>query len=98
MKCILIGSGGREHALAWSIAGSALTNELIIAPNSAAMASLGTCVDVAADDDGLLALANRIQPDRCGRAGSPACGWAGWWTGWKRRPRCLWAQHDSGTA
>ena len=64
MKCLLIGSGGREHALAWSIAGSALTDELIIAPGSAAMASLGTCVDVAADDiDGLLALADRIQPD-----------------------------------
>ena len=64
MKCLLIGSGGREHALAWSIAGSALTDELIIAPGSAAMATLGTCVDVAADDiDGLVALADRTKPD-----------------------------------
>ena len=64
MKILLIGSGGREHALAWAIAGSALTDELIIAPGSAAMASLGRCVDIGAEDlDGMLALANDIQPD-----------------------------------
>jgi phosphoribosylamine--glycine ligase len=64
MKILLIGSGGREHALAWAIAGSALTDELIIAPGSAAMASLGRCVDVGAEDlDGLLALADEIAPD-----------------------------------
>ena len=64
MKILLIGSGGREHALAWAIAGSALTDELIIAPGSAAMASLGRCVDVGVEDlDGMLALANEIRPD-----------------------------------
>ena len=64
MKILLIGSGGREHALAWAIAGSPLTDELVIAPGSAAMASLGRCVDVGAEDiDGLLALAADIGPD-----------------------------------
>ena len=64
MKILLIGSGGREHALAWAIAGSALTEELVIAPGSAAMAKLGRCVDVGAEDiDGLLALADEIRPD-----------------------------------
>ena len=64
MKILLIGSGGREHALAWSIAASALTEELLIAPGSDAMASLGRCVDVAADDlDGMMALADAEQPD-----------------------------------
>jgi phosphoribosylamine--glycine ligase len=64
MKILLIGSGGREHALAWAIAGSPLTEELIIAPGSAAMESLGRCVDVGAEDlDGLLALADGIRPD-----------------------------------
>ena len=64
MKILLIGSGGREHALAWAIAGSALTEELVIAPGSAAMGSLGRCVDVGAEDiDGLLALADDIGPD-----------------------------------
>ena len=64
MKILLIGSGGREHALAWAIAGSPLTDELVIAPGSAAMAALGRCVDVDAEDmDGLLALAADISPD-----------------------------------
>ena len=64
MKILLIGSGGREHALAWAISGSALTEALIIAPGSDAMAGLGRCADVAADDlDGLLALAATEKPD-----------------------------------
>ncbi|MGC6454466.1 MAG: phosphoribosylamine--glycine ligase [Candidatus Puniceispirillaceae bacterium] len=64
MKILLIGSGGREHALAWSIAASALTEELIIAPGSDAMAGLGRCVDVGVDDlDGLMALADTESPD-----------------------------------
>ena len=64
MKILLIGSGGREHALAWAISGSAMTETLLIAPGSDAMAALGRCVDVAADDlDGLLALAEAEQPD-----------------------------------
>ena len=64
MKILLIGSGGREHALAWSISGSALTESLVIAPGSDAMAALGRCASVAADDlDGLLALAEAERPD-----------------------------------
>jgi len=64
MKILLIGSGGREHALAWSISASALTEELVIAPGSDAMGGLGRCVDVAADDlDGLMALARTEAPD-----------------------------------
>ena len=64
MKILLIGSGGREHALAWAISGSALTESLVIAPGSDAMATLGRCAGVAADDlDGLLALAEVERPD-----------------------------------
>ena len=64
MKILLIGSGGREHALAWAISGSALTESLVIAPGSDAMATLGRCAAVAADDlDGLLALAEAERPD-----------------------------------
>jgi len=64
MKILLIGSGGREHALAWAISGSALTESLVIAPGSDAMAMLGRCAGVAADDlDGLLALAKAERPD-----------------------------------
>ena len=58
MKVLLVGSGGREHALAWAIATSPLCDELVCAPGNAGMAELGRCVDVGAEDvEGLLALA-----------------------------------------
>ena len=64
MKILLIGSGGREHALAWSIAASALTEDLLIAPGSDAIAALGRCIDVSVDDlDGLMELAASEAPD-----------------------------------
>ena len=50
MKILLIGSGGREHALAWSIADSPLTQQLVIAPGNPGMAAYGDLVDIAADD------------------------------------------------
>ena len=50
MKILLIGSGGREHALAWSIADSPLTQQLVIAPGNPGMAAYGKLVDIAADD------------------------------------------------
>ncbi len=58
MNILLIGSGGREHALAWKIAQSPLTGRLICAPGNPGMEALGECVAVKADDiDGLVALA-----------------------------------------
>ena len=50
MKILLIGSGGREHALAWSIADSPLTQQLVIAPGNPGMAAYGKFIDIAADD------------------------------------------------
>ena len=50
MKILLIGSGGREHALAWSIADSPLTQQLVIAPGNPGMVPYGELVDIAADD------------------------------------------------
>ncbi|MEL0023365.1 MAG: phosphoribosylamine--glycine ligase [Alphaproteobacteria bacterium] len=64
MKILLVGSGGREHALAWAISGSALLDELVIAPGSDAMSSLGRCVDCAVDDiDAIMALAQQMPAD-----------------------------------
>ena len=64
MNILLIGSGGREHALAWAIAASPLTDRLVIAPGSDAMAQIGTCLDIAVDDQAaLLALADDEGPD-----------------------------------
>lgn len=64
MKILLIGSGGREHSLAWKIAQSPLLTQLIIAPGSDAMAALGTCHAVKDTDiDGLVALAQKEAVD-----------------------------------
>lgn len=62
MKILVIGSGGREHALAWKIAQSARVSEVLVAPGNAGTATEAKCRNVAikVDDlDGLLALAQR---------------------------------------
>ena len=58
MKVLLIGGGGREHALAWRIKADNPAVELIAAPGNPGIASLARCVKISATDiDGLLALA-----------------------------------------
>ncbi|MET4730042.1 phosphoribosylamine--glycine ligase [Lysobacter enzymogenes] len=60
MKVLVIGSGGREHALAWKLAQSPRVDEVLVAPGNAGTAREGKCrnVAVAATDlDGLLQLA-----------------------------------------
>ena len=62
MKLLVIGSGGREHALAWKLAQSPRVDEVIVAPGNAGTAREPKCrnIDVKATDiDGLLALAQR---------------------------------------
>ena len=64
MKLLLLGSGGREHALAWKIAQSPKIEKLFIAPGNAGTASVGENVPVKADDfEGIKAfvLANGID-------------------------------------
>ena len=54
MKILLLGSGGREHALAWKIAQSPKTTKLYIAPGNAGTAEVGENVDIAVNDfDGI---------------------------------------------
>jgi len=61
MNILLIGSGGREHALAWKIAQSALCDRLVIAPGNPGMASIGECHNIKATDvAGLVGLAREI--------------------------------------
>lgn len=50
MKVLLLGSGGREHALAWKIAQSAKVEKLFIAPGNAGTATCGENVAIKADD------------------------------------------------
>ena len=64
MNILLIGSGGREHALAWKIAGSPLVQRLICAPGNPGIASVCETRDVAATEVArLLALAREMSAD-----------------------------------
>jgi phosphoribosylamine--glycine ligase len=65
MIILLVGSGGREHALAWKIAQSPLVKKLVIAPGNPGMVKLGELrTGVKADDaEGLAALAREIKAD-----------------------------------
>ncbi len=54
MNVLVLGSGGREHAVAWKIAQSSQIDKLFIAPGNAGTAQEGTNVDLAVDDfDGI---------------------------------------------
>ncbi len=58
MKILVVGSGGREHALVWKLKSSPRTPELFIAPGNPGTAGLGTNVPIKADDiEGLLRFA-----------------------------------------
>ena len=50
MRILLLGAGGREHALAWKIAQSKKCEKLFIAPGNAGTSQLGTKVDINAND------------------------------------------------
>ena len=64
MIILLVGSGGREHALAWKIAQSPLVKRLVIAPGNPGMEKLGERRAVKGDDaEGLAALAREIKAD-----------------------------------
>jgi len=58
MKILVVGGGGREHALCWKIAQSSLVEKIFCAPGNPGIAELAECIDIAADNiDGLLAFA-----------------------------------------
>jgi len=56
MKVLVVGSGGREHALVWKLSQSPRVEAIYAAPGNAGIAELAECVSVRADDTGALAL------------------------------------------
>jgi phosphoribosylamine---glycine ligase len=64
MRILVIGSGGREHALSWKIAGSLRTSKLFAAPGNGGIAQVAEIVGIGADDvDGLLEFAKKDRID-----------------------------------
>jgi len=64
MRVLVVGGGGREHALAWGLARSPQVDEVVAAPGNVGIASIARIEPVAADDlDGQVALAAREHPD-----------------------------------
>ncbi|MGE4064576.1 MAG: phosphoribosylamine--glycine ligase [Rhodospirillaceae bacterium] len=58
MRVLVVGGGGREHALCWKISASPLCDALFCAPGNAGIAEVATCVPIGAEDlDGLVKFA-----------------------------------------
>lgn len=64
MRILVVGGGGREHALCWAISASPLCTKLFCAPGNAGIARIAQCVDVGPEDiPGQVALAQREKID-----------------------------------
>jgi phosphoribosylamine--glycine ligase len=64
VKVLVVGSGGREHALAWKLAQSPTVEEVHAAPGNPGIARLGQCHPIRAEDgESLLALARTLTAD-----------------------------------
>jgi phosphoribosylamine--glycine ligase len=64
MKVLILGSGGREHALAWAVAGNKRVSEVVCAPGNGGIAQVARCVPVDLKNlDEMVSLAQAEQPD-----------------------------------
>ncbi len=64
MRILVVGGGGREHALCWAISASPLCTKLFCAPGNAGIAQVAECHDVGAEDiPGQVALAEKLKID-----------------------------------
>ncbi len=64
MRILLVGGGGREHALAWKLAQSPRVGKIWCAPGNAGIASVAECVPIPAKDvGGMVAFARKVVPD-----------------------------------
>ncbi len=64
MKVLVVGGGGREHAICWKLAQSPAITELYCAPGNAGIAEVATCLPVSATDvEGMVRCATENQMD-----------------------------------
>ncbi|MCZ6786429.1 MAG: phosphoribosylamine--glycine ligase [Planctomycetota bacterium] len=64
MKVLVVGGGGREHALAWSLSRSPRVSKLFCAPGNAGIAQIADCIDIDANDfDRLVSFAKEVGVD-----------------------------------
>lgn len=64
MKILIVGSGGREHAIAWKVAQSPKAEKIYCAPGNAGIAEYAECVNIGAMEfDRLVAFAKEKQID-----------------------------------
>ncbi|MDR3071979.1 MAG: phosphoribosylamine--glycine ligase [Clostridiales Family XIII bacterium] len=64
MKILIVGGGGREHAIAWKLAQSSKVTEIVCAPGNAGIASIARCVPISAEDvEAQVHLAEAENPD-----------------------------------
>lgn len=62
MKVLVVGKGGREHALAWKVKQSKLVKEVFIAPGNSGMKDVGTLVNI--NDDKIIELADFAEENK----------------------------------
>ncbi|MGD0894202.1 MAG: phosphoribosylamine--glycine ligase [Terracidiphilus sp.] len=64
MKVLILGSGGREHALAWAVQRSSRVKEVVCAPGNGGMAQIARCVPVSLKDlDAMVHVVEAERPD-----------------------------------
>ena len=64
MKVLVIGGGGREHAICWALNKSPKVDKLWCAPGNGGIAAIAECVDIKATDiDGVVAFSKKNNPD-----------------------------------